>query len=104
MNLDHLFRGDKAVSDRRRRLDRRPLPDRTQSLGTGTSTGRLMPSVIAAVGQAEREAVLERQREGIARLSGRDDTRAVRRPHDDRRQRSSGSRRQASGPRKSPSD
>ena len=31
------------------------------------STGRLMLSVIGAVGQAEREAMLERQREGIAK-------------------------------------
>ena len=30
-------------------------------------TGRLMLAVIAAVGQAEREAMLERQREGIAK-------------------------------------
>jgi DNA invertase Pin-like site-specific DNA recombinase len=37
----------------------------TQALDTGTSTGRLMLSVIAAVGQAEREAMLERQRDGI---------------------------------------
>jgi DNA invertase Pin-like site-specific DNA recombinase len=34
----------------------------TQSLDTDTSTGRLMLSVIGAVGQAEREAMLERQR------------------------------------------
>ena len=39
----------------------------TQSLDTGTSTGRLMLSVIGAVGQVEREAMLERQREGIAK-------------------------------------
>jgi len=39
----------------------------TQALDTGTSTGRLMLSVIGAVGQAEREAMLERQREGIAK-------------------------------------
>jgi DNA invertase Pin-like site-specific DNA recombinase len=38
-----------------------------QPLDTGTSTGRLMLSVIAAIGQAEREGMLERQREGIAR-------------------------------------
>ena len=38
-----------------------------QTLDTGTATGRLMLSVIAAVGQAEREAMLERQREGIAK-------------------------------------
>ena len=36
-------------------------------LDTSTSTGRLMLSVIGAVGQAEREAMLERQREGIAK-------------------------------------
>ena len=36
-------------------------------LDTSTSIGRLMLSVIGAVGQAEREAMLERQREGIAK-------------------------------------
>ena len=38
-----------------------------QTLDTSTSIGRLMLSVIGAVGQAEREAMLERQREGIAK-------------------------------------
>ena len=38
-----------------------------QPLDTATSTGRLMLSVIGAVGQAERKAMLERQREGIAK-------------------------------------
>jgi DNA invertase Pin-like site-specific DNA recombinase len=38
-----------------------------QALDTATSTGRLMLSVIAAVGQAGREGMLERQREGIAK-------------------------------------
>ena len=38
-----------------------------QPLETATSTGRLMLAVIGAVGQAEREAMLERQREGIAK-------------------------------------
>jgi DNA invertase Pin-like site-specific DNA recombinase len=38
-----------------------------QPLDTSTSTGRLMLAVIGAVGQAEREAMLERQREGIAK-------------------------------------
>ena len=44
-----------------------------QSLDTGTRTGRLMLSVIGAVGQAERESMLERQRDGItkAKLAGR---------------------------------
>jgi DNA invertase Pin-like site-specific DNA recombinase len=38
-----------------------------QPMDTTTATGRLMLAVIGAVGQAEREAMLERQREGIAR-------------------------------------
>jgi DNA invertase Pin-like site-specific DNA recombinase len=38
-----------------------------QPLDTSTATGRLMLAVIGAVGQAEREAMRERQRDGIAR-------------------------------------
>jgi DNA invertase Pin-like site-specific DNA recombinase len=38
-----------------------------QPLNTSTATGRLMLAVIGAVGQAEREVMLERQREGIAK-------------------------------------
>ena len=38
-----------------------------QALATGTATGKLMMAVIGAVGQAERDAMLERQREGIAK-------------------------------------
>jgi DNA invertase Pin-like site-specific DNA recombinase len=38
----------------------------SQSLDTGTATGKLMLAVIGAVGQFEREMMLERQREGIA--------------------------------------
>jgi DNA invertase Pin-like site-specific DNA recombinase len=37
-----------------------------QPLDTGTAIGKLMLAVIAAVGQFEREMMLERQREGIA--------------------------------------
>ena len=44
-----------------------PSMSGTQALDTSTSTGRLMLAVIGAVGQAEREAMLERQREGIAK-------------------------------------
>jgi DNA invertase Pin-like site-specific DNA recombinase len=39
----------------------------SQSLDTGTAIGKLMLAVIAAVGQFEREMMLERQREGIAK-------------------------------------
>jgi DNA invertase Pin-like site-specific DNA recombinase len=38
----------------------------SQPLGSGTAIGKLMLAVIAAVGQFEREMMLERQREGIA--------------------------------------
>jgi len=38
-----------------------------QPLDTTTATGRLMLAVIGAEGQSEREAMLERQHEGIAR-------------------------------------
>jgi DNA invertase Pin-like site-specific DNA recombinase len=45
----------------------------SQPLDTGTAIGKLMLSVIGAVGQFEREMMLERQKEGIAkaRLEGR---------------------------------
>jgi DNA invertase Pin-like site-specific DNA recombinase len=39
----------------------------SEPLDTASATGRLMVSIIAAVGQAEREVMLERQREGIAK-------------------------------------
>jgi DNA invertase Pin-like site-specific DNA recombinase len=38
----------------------------SQPLDTGTATGKLMLAVIGAVGQFEREMMLERQRDGIA--------------------------------------
>jgi DNA invertase Pin-like site-specific DNA recombinase len=39
----------------------------TQTLDTSTAVGKLMLAVIGAVGQFEREMMLERQREGIAK-------------------------------------
>ena len=39
----------------------------TQSLDTRIATGRLMVAITGAVGQAEREVMLERQRKGIAK-------------------------------------
>ena len=39
----------------------------SQPLDTGTAIGKLMLSVIGAVGRFEREMMLERQREGIAK-------------------------------------
>ena len=37
------------------------------SIDTGTATGKLMLTMIGAIGQFEREMMLERQREGIAK-------------------------------------
>ena len=74
-----------------------------QALDTATSTGRLMLSVIGAVGQAEREAMLERQREGIAKAKR--EGRYKGRVPTARRQAAEISRTEggrASGPRKSP--
>jgi DNA invertase Pin-like site-specific DNA recombinase len=39
-------------------------------LDTSTSTGKLMLNVLASVAQFEREVMLERQREGIAKAKG----------------------------------
>ena len=68
-----------------------------EPLDTGTAIGRLMLAVIGAVGQAEREAMLERQTGGHRQGKGaRAATRAVCRPLGERLLRSSGSRRRAS--------
>jgi DNA invertase Pin-like site-specific DNA recombinase len=40
------------------------------NLDTSTPTGRLMLNVIGSVAQFEREVMLERQREGIAKAKG----------------------------------
>jgi DNA invertase Pin-like site-specific DNA recombinase len=40
------------------------------NLDTATPTGRLMLNVIGSVAQFEREVMLERQREGIAKAKG----------------------------------
>ena len=61
-----------------------------------------MLAVIGAVGQAEREAMLERQRDGIARAKAQGRYKGRCRPFANRLLRSSGSNRRASGPRKSP--
>src|ERR1700693_4426919 len=71
-----------------------------QALDTSTSTGRLMLSVIAAVGQAERECWSVSVK-ASPRPSEKAAIRAVCRLPGDRLMRSFGSRRKASGPRKS---
>src|SRR5580700_9847685 len=53
----------------------------SQSLDTGTSNGRLMLSVIGAVGQAEREAMLRDNVRASPRRNARAAIRGVCRPH-----------------------
>ena len=71
--LDRLARSVGDLLEIVARLERKKVSLRvlamsgSQPLDTGTATGRLMLAVIGAVGQAEREAMLERQREGIAK-------------------------------------
>jgi DNA invertase Pin-like site-specific DNA recombinase len=56
----------------------------SQPLDTGTAIGKLMLAVIGAVGQFEREMMLERQRGASSRRRHKDATRAVCRPPGDR--------------------
>ena len=65
--IDDLSVMTSALGSKRRYSDGSCRCPGAQSLDTSTATGRLMLSVIGAVGQAEREAMLERQREGIAK-------------------------------------
>ena len=71
--LDRLARSVGDLLDIVNRLEAKKVSLRVlsmsgaQALDTSTATGRLMLAVIGAVGQAEREAMLERQREGIAK-------------------------------------
>ena len=81
--LDHLRPGDALVVTKLDRLARSMahLMDLTRTLGekgatlrilsmnldTGTPTGRLMLNMLGSVAQFEREIMLERQREGIAK-------------------------------------
>jgi DNA invertase Pin-like site-specific DNA recombinase len=73
-----------------------------QPLDTSTATDRLMLAVIRAIGQAEREALLERQRGGIAKAKR--EGRYKGRVPTARRQSAEipGCARMVSGPRKSP--
>jgi DNA invertase Pin-like site-specific DNA recombinase len=71
--LDRLARSVGDLLEIVARFERRKVSLRVlamsgaEPLDTGTAIGRLMLAVIGAVGQAEREAMLERQREGIAK-------------------------------------
>jgi len=81
--LDYIREGDALVVSKLDRLARSTqhlleIADRVNlkgahlqvlnlGLDTGTATGKLLLTVIGAIGQFEREIMLERQREGIAK-------------------------------------
>jgi DNA invertase Pin-like site-specific DNA recombinase len=47
-----------------------------QAIDTSTSSGRLMLNMLGAIAQFERELMLERQREGVAKAKVKASTRA----------------------------
>ena len=67
--LDRLARSIGHLSEITRTLERKgaSLSVLAMGLDTSTATGRLMLNVIGSVAQFEREMMLERQREGIAK-------------------------------------
>lgn len=67
--LDRLARSMADLMDITRRLDAKGVSLRilAMNLDTSTPTGKLMMNVLGSVAQFEREMMLERQREGIAK-------------------------------------
>jgi DNA invertase Pin-like site-specific DNA recombinase len=70
--LDRLARSVRDLCEIVARIEKKRAALRilAMSLDTATSTGRLMLNVVGAVAQFEREMMLERQREGIAKAKG----------------------------------
>lgn len=67
--LDRLARSMAELMDITRRLEAKGVALRilAMNLDTSTPTGKLMMNVLGSVAQFEREMMLERQREGIAK-------------------------------------
>jgi DNA invertase Pin-like site-specific DNA recombinase len=67
--LDRLARSTQHLLEIADRVKRKGAHLHVLNLGmdTGTATGKLLLTVIGAIGQFEREMMLERQREGIAK-------------------------------------
>jgi DNA invertase Pin-like site-specific DNA recombinase len=67
--LDRLARSVPHLMDVIERLHAKRVALRILDLGldTGTATGRMMLTIVGAIAQFEREMMLERQREGIAK-------------------------------------
>ena len=70
--LDRLARSIAHLSEITKALENKKANLQVLAMGldTSTATGRLMLNVIASVAQFEREMMLERQREGIAKAKG----------------------------------
>jgi DNA invertase Pin-like site-specific DNA recombinase len=70
--LDRLARSVRDLVAIVDRIERKSASLRILAMGldTGGPTSRLMLNVLGAVGQFEREVMLERQREGIAKAKG----------------------------------
>jgi DNA invertase Pin-like site-specific DNA recombinase len=67
--LDRLARSVADLCALVARLEKKGVALRILAMGvdTGTSSGKLMLNVFGAIGQFEREIMLERQREGVAK-------------------------------------
>jgi DNA invertase Pin-like site-specific DNA recombinase len=70
--LDRLARSVRNLCDIVERIEAKGASLRilAMNLDTATPTGKLMLNVIGSVAQFEREMMLERQREGIAKAKG----------------------------------
>jgi DNA invertase Pin-like site-specific DNA recombinase len=70
--LDRLARSVADLCAIVKRIEAKSAALRILAIGldTSTSTGKLMLNVLASVAQFEREVMLERQREGIAKAKG----------------------------------
>ncbi|WP_062015088.1 recombinase family protein [Aureimonas sp. AU4] len=70
--LDRLARSVVHMGEIVAKLTAKGVALRIEAMGvdTGTPTGKLMLNVLASVAQFEREMMLERQREGIAKAKG----------------------------------
>lgn len=67
--LDRLARNVQHLLEITRRLDQKGVALKILNMGldTSTPTGKLMLTMLGAVGQFEREIMLERQKEGVAK-------------------------------------
>ena len=71
--LDRLARNTQHLLEIVQRLDSKGVALKVLNLGldTSTPTGKLMLTMLGAVAQFEREIMLERQKEGVAKAKGK---------------------------------